>query len=183
MSYLKSLPKDAVLLNVFKAFPATAKPLLEYHQALMRGPSPFSTAERELIAAFVSGLNSCSYCHGVHKATAAVFGVAEELLADLLKNVQRAKIEARMKPVLAYVQKLTRTPSKITPADADAVFAAGWDEKALHDAVSVCALFNFMNRFVEGLGIQASADYFELASQRLSQEGYVGLVHKLGEAP
>ena len=70
MAYLPSLPGDAVLLDVFRAYPDTARPLLDYHQALLRGPSPLSVAERELIAAFVSGLNACGYCHGVHTAAA-----------------------------------------------------------------------------------------------------------------
>jgi hypothetical protein len=65
-----------------------------------------------------------------------------------------------MKPLLRYVGKLTLTPSRMIPADAEAVFQAGWDERALHDAVSVCALFNLMNRLVDGLGIQAGEDYF-----------------------
>ena len=57
------LPGDAVvLLAVFRAYPDTARPLLDYHQALLRGRSPLSVAERELIAAYVSGLNACRYC-------------------------------------------------------------------------------------------------------------------------
>jgi len=56
----------------------------------------------------------------------------------------------RMKPLLRYVGKLTLTPAKITPEDAQAVLAAGWHEQALHDAVAVCGLFNMMNRMVEG---------------------------------
>ncbi len=44
MPYLPSLPRDAVLLDVFKAFPNTAGPLLDYHQVLLRGPSPFTVA-------------------------------------------------------------------------------------------------------------------------------------------
>src|SRR5919201_1842541 len=154
MSYLRSLPDRAVLRDVFAAFPQTSRPLLDYHQALMRGPSPFSVAERELIAAYVSGLNACRYCHGVHRATAQAFGVEEALVGALLDDVDAAPVDARLKPVLRYVGKLTRTPSRMTLADAEVVFAAGWDERALHDAVSVCALFSFMNRLVEGLGIQ-----------------------------
>ncbi len=56
MTYLPSLPADAILLDVFRAYPGTSRPLLAYHQALLRGPSPLSVAERELIAAYVSGL-------------------------------------------------------------------------------------------------------------------------------
>jgi hypothetical protein len=56
------------------------------------------------------------------------------------------------------------------------VYAAGWDEQALHDAVSVCALLNFMNRLVEGLGITATPDYYRTSSQRLvGAAGYAGL--------
>jgi AhpD family alkylhydroperoxidase len=44
----------------------------------LRGPSPFTVAERELIAAYVSGLNACGYCHGIHRVTADAFGVAGE---------------------------------------------------------------------------------------------------------
>jgi AhpD family alkylhydroperoxidase len=80
MAYLPSLPPGAVLLDVFRAYPQTARPLLDYHQALLRGPSPLSVAERELIAAYVSGLNACGYCHGVHAATAEAFGIPEDTL-------------------------------------------------------------------------------------------------------
>jgi hypothetical protein len=43
---------------------------------------------------------------------------------------------------------LTDGPAGVTKADADAVFAARWDETALDDTVAVAALFNFMNRLV-----------------------------------
>lgn len=33
----------------------------------------------------------------------------------------------------------------------------GWSERALYDAVQICALFNFMNRIIEGTGV--SFDY------------------------
>lgn len=183
MAYLPSLGEDAVLLDVFRAFPDTSRPLLDYHEVLLRGPSPFSTAERELIAAYVSGLNSCHYCHGVHTATAEAFGIAEGLLSDLLADLDTSAVDDRMRPVLRYVRKLTLTPSGMTAGDADEVFAAGWDEQALHHAVSVCALFNLMNRLVEGLGIDAGERFFPIAAGRLSSEaGYAGLRDLLGTA-
>lgn len=55
MPYLPSLPSDAPLLDVFRAYPDTSSLLLDYRQALLRGPFPFTEAERELIAAYVSG--------------------------------------------------------------------------------------------------------------------------------
>ena len=175
MTFLPSHPDDARLLDVFQSFPGTSRPLIDYHEALMRGPSDLTVAERELIAAYVSGLNDCGYCHGEHAVTAARFGIEEDLLSDLLVDVDTASVDDRLRFVLRYVAKLTSSPDRMTPADADAVLSAGWSEKALHDMVSVCALFNFMNRLVSGLGVTAGQDYYELSGDRLAEGGYAGL--------
>jgi uncharacterized peroxidase-related enzyme len=181
MSYLKSLPAETTLLQVFRAHPEPAKHLLAFHEALLRGDSPFTTGEREMIAAYVSGLNSCDYCHGIHTVTAEAFGVPAGLLAAAVADLDSAPVPDKLKPVLAYVGKLTRTPARMTEADAEAVFAAGWDENALHDAVLVCALFNFMNRMVEGIGIKADAAYATESGERLAEVGYAGLARFLDD--
>lgn len=175
MTYLKSLPEDAALLAVFQAHPETARPLMDFHELIMRRPSAFTDGERELIAAYVSGVNACGYCHGVHTKTAEAFGLAPGVLEAALSDLDSAPIDDKLRPVLRYVGKLTATPSKMTPGDAEAVFAAGWDEQALYDAVMVCALFNFMNRMVDGLGVAADESYFEKSGYRLRELGYAGL--------
>jgi hypothetical protein len=53
---------------------------------------------------------------------------------------------------VAFVRKLIVSPRSLSQADADAVFSAGWDEKALHDAITVAARASFMQRLVEGHG-------------------------------
>ena len=175
MTYLPSLPGDAVLADVFRAYPAAARSLLDFHQALMRGPSPLTVGERELIAAYVSGLNACAYCHGVHEATARAFGIGEGTLAALLADLDTAPVPEPMKPLLRYVGKLAITPAKMTPADATRVLDAGWAEQALHDAAAVCGLFSLMNRLVDGLGITAGEDYFTTAARQLATGGYAAL--------
>src|SRR5260221_8608710 len=144
MTYLPSLPSDAVLLDVFRAYPGTARPLLDYHQALLRGPSPLTVAERELIAAYVSGLNACRYCHGVHTATAQAFGIPEGTLGALLEDIGTAPVAERMKPMLRYVGKLTLTPAKITPGDAEAVLADGLPGQAADHAGADAGHVNLM---------------------------------------
>lgn len=181
MAFLKSLAPNAVLLDVFKSFPATAKPLIEYHEVLLRGPSPLSVAERELIAGYVSGLNACNYCHGVHEGVAREFGIPAGLMVQLIENIDTAPVSEKMKSILRYVRKLTLSPSKMTQTDADAVFAAGWNDQALHDAVSTCALFNFMNRLVEGHGIKAGPEFYSLSAKRLHDGGYSGLLRILDQ--
>lgn len=145
----------------------------------MRGASPLSVAEREFIAAYVSGLNSCQYCHGVHPIVACQFGVSENLLQGLLENPEETEIDAHLQPLLRFVKKLSFTPSRMSERDAEEVFAAGWNEQALHDAVSICALLNFMNRLVEGLGIQENPSYSQVAGERLSSSGYLSLMNLL----
>lgn len=82
---------DAVLVDVFRAYPQSARPLLGCHQSLLRGPFALTVAERELIAAYVSGLNVCRcYCHGVHQATAHAFGIGEGTVAARLTDVDTA---------------------------------------------------------------------------------------------
>ncbi len=175
MAHFRSLPDDAVLMDVFRTYPETSRPLLDYHEVVMRGPSPFTPGERELIAAYVSGVNACGYCHGVHTVTAEACGIAAGAAPAAVADLDTAPIDEKMRPVLRYVGKLTREPSSVTRADADAVLAAGWDESALHSAIMVCALFNFMNRMVEGHGIRAGADYFATSGKRLEELGYAGL--------
>jgi hypothetical protein len=84
--------------------------------------------------------------------------------------------------VISFVQKLTLSPSRMTAADAEAVFAAGWDDRALHDAAAICGLFNLMNRLVDGLGIEADAAQTHFVARRLATTGYAGFLPLLPEA-
>src|SRR5260370_17926417 len=153
MPLLRSLPKNASFVDLRNLFADLRDKLRPYAEHLMRGPSPFTPAERELIAAYVSGINSCRYCHGVHSQVARAFGVEESVFADLMRDADAASIDDRLKPILLYFCTLTETPSRMVRADADAVFRAGWSDEALFHAVAVCAYFNQMNRLVEGAGI------------------------------
>ena len=104
--------------DLYRAYPATCKPLGEVTEAAMRGPSPFTQGQRELIAAYVSGLNACEYCHGTHVAVAEACGVTPDLIKALLADIETAPIEPRMKPILKYAKKLTLAPARITEVDA-----------------------------------------------------------------
>lgn len=56
------------------------------------------------------------------------------------------------------------------------IVAAGWDETALYHAIAVTALFNFMNRLVEGVGIELDPAYVNPAAERLATRGYLPLI-------
>lgn len=181
MRVFPSIEGEPGLDKVFRRFPHTVAPLLEYHDRLLRDPSPLTVAERELIAAYVSGINACTYCHVAHVVAARAFGVDEDLFQGLMADLDGSAVDDKLKPILAYVGKLTRTPAMMTEADAQRVYDAGWDEQALFDAVSVCALFNFMNRIVEGSGIKSNpleADKAELDARMIRMGGATGDPHR-----
>jgi len=172
MPLLRSLSANATLADLRQQYFDLFALLRPYAERLMRGPSPLTPGERELIAAFVSGVNACRYCFGAHSRVASGFGVDGKVFAVLMDDVDRAPVDARLKPILRYVRKLTETPSKMTPADADAIYAAGWNDEAFAHAVAVCAYFNNMNRLLDGTGIVGTSDDHAKAASQLISTGY-----------
>ena len=155
--------------------------LVHYHTAVMRQESELSVGDRELIAAYVSGLNHCQYCHGVHAVTARSFGVKETTLNALLEDIDSAPVDDRLKPILHYAKQLTEAPAKTTTLQAEAIIHAGWSEQALHDAVNVICLFNFMNRLVEGHGVKGSSSLYDERGKALQENGYDPLLTVLSK--
>jgi uncharacterized peroxidase-related enzyme len=174
MPFVSFLPDDAGMRDIIMSRPEQMGPFNQLSRVLMRGPSAFTEGERELIGAFVSSTNDCPFCVGTHAAAASHFDVPESTLQALASDLETAPVDERLKPVLRYVEKLTKTPYRMTQADADAVHAAGWDESALSDAVLICALFNMANRVVDGHGVDraTSREKFEKAGQLLAEFGY-----------
>ncbi|MDX1564115.1 MAG: peroxidase-related enzyme, partial [Phycisphaeraceae bacterium] len=154
MSRVPCLDDRPHLRDVFRCFPKGLRPLLEYHDAVLRGDSPLSVGERELIAAYVSGLNACSFCAGSHRTIAESAGIDGDLFDALMEDVDSSPLEDRLKPIFRYVRTLTKEPAKATDQMTADILRAGWPEEAVYDAVCVCALFNFMNRLVEGMGVE-----------------------------
>ena len=94
----------------------------------------------------------------------------------MLKDLETADVEARLRPLLRFVRKLTLTPAQMTQADAAAVFDAGWDEKGLHDAIAVTARMYFMQRLVEGHGFAPmSVSLAKQRAEKRARKGYVNL--------
>ena len=182
MPFLPSLPDDAGVRHILTLNPSAGRALIEFHSAVLRTDSQLAAREKELIAAYVSGLNACQYCYGVHKETAKAYGVDESLLDALLSDVETAPVDSKLKPILAYAKVLTLTPTKAQQRDVEAIFAAGWTERDLHDAILTVCLFNFMNRLLEGHGVKGSADLYAARGQALQETGYAPLLRILQDA-
>ena len=179
MAFFPSLPSDAGVRHILQLNPAAGRALISLHTAALRNDSRLTSKEKELIAAFVSGLNACAYCYGVHKETAAAYGVPEDLLHSLLEDFEHAEVSPELKPILEYARVLTLTPARASREHVDAVFAAGWSERELHDAVLTICLFNFMNRLVDGHGVRATDALYKERGLALHEHGYDPLLAHL----
>lgn len=69
--------------------------------------------------------------------------------------------------MLTFIRKMTMTPDELTPADADAVRAAGVSDAAMDDAIHVAFLFNTINRVADALGFAIPSDEAFAASARM----------------
>ena len=71
-----------------------------------------------------------------------------------------------------YLAKVNDAPATVRQEDVDAVLAAGWSESAVYDAATVCAIFNFFNRWIDATGVPDVPEGFYEA--RLAAQGDVG---------
>lgn len=183
MSNFPGLPEPAHLSDLFKRFPRGVGPLLEFHDAVLRQDSELAIGDRELIAAWVSGLNQCRFCFGAHKLMAQAFDVDPELVDALFERFDEAPLSPRLRLLLRFLEKLTLNPSLVRKKDVAVLIEAGWSEAAIYDAVLVCALYAFMNRVVEAAGILPGSEYTRPSPQAITRrrEGsYVSWGRDLG---
>lgn len=132
--------------------PETGKPLYDLAQVLLRGPSPLSEAERELIAAYVSHRNDCMFCMSSHAAAArCLYGEEKELVDEVLNDMRQSNVSDKIKALLHIAGKVQILGKEVTPGDIAAARALGADDKEIHDTVLIAASFSMFNRYVDGL--------------------------------
>jgi len=155
--------------------PETASPLLSLAEILLRGPNTLTSAEREMIATYVSSQNDCCFCQLSHGAAAAEHLGGDYALIDRLKqNFETAEISEKMKALLAVAGKVQKGGKQVTAADIARAREQGATDKEIHDTVLIAAAFCMYNRYVDGLGTWQPSDpeqYREMG-KRLAHEGY-----------
>ena len=151
-----------------------AGPLGAWTQTSMRGPSRWSVAERELMAALVGSWNQCAFCRGAHRAV-AVHGLPEDVVNACLVDHSRAPISRRLRAALDFLEVLTRAPDDLTSDHAAVAMAAGLDADDLADVAAVATTFAVVTRYADALDFTVpSAVEFARASTVLLKRGYGG---------
>jgi uncharacterized peroxidase-related enzyme len=156
--------------------PETGKHLYELAQVLLRGESPLTEAERELIATYVSHKNDCMFCMNSHAAAArCLYGDNQNIVDEVLSDPQQADISDKMRALLNIAGKVQVLGKEVTEDDIAEAKKCGAVDREIHDAVLIAATFSMFNRYVDGLASftpTAPAAYEEM-SRRMATSGYV----------
>lgn len=77
-----------------------------------------------------------------------------ELTQQLKADFRTADLPPRMMAALEFADLLTRRPQEVRESDVEALRDAGWSDEEIVDIVHETALFNYMNRMSQGLGVE-----------------------------
>jgi uncharacterized peroxidase-related enzyme len=165
--------------------PETARPIGELTDILLHAPNTLSPGDRELIAAYVSHLNDCAYCHASHAAIAACHLQNEPLVASAVDDPEHAAISPKMKALLAVAGQVQRGGKHVTAAAVARARSEGATDREIHDTVLIAAAFCLFNRYVDGLATITPTDPagYRQRAGFVAEHGYAAVLSQAQAAP
>ncbi|MEL7543265.1 MAG: peroxidase-related enzyme [Pseudomonadota bacterium] len=149
--------------NVLQAYAFDATKLAAFiamADDLMLGDSGLSRLEREMIAVAVSALNHCHYCLTAHGA-AVRYRSGDPAMGDKIShNWRAADLPARQQALLAFAEKLTEHPGKITDEDRQVLRDVGFSDRDIWDIAAVAGFYNMTNRLASATEMVPNTEYF-----------------------
>jgi len=90
-----------------------------------------------------------------------------------LQDLENCGLGESEKALLRFVAKVNHESPEITAADLRPLYAAGWTDEAIYYAITVCALFNFYNRWIDASGVHPmSEEAHREFARRTAKHGY-----------
>lgn len=163
------------IVGPMMAYPETESHLNGLAEALLRGPSSLTPAEREIIATYVSAENDCYFCMNAHAAAARyLLGSECEVVDQVIVGAQNAPLSPKLKALLVIAEKVRKGGRQVMDEDIAHARAEGADDKAIHDTVLISAAFCMFNRYVDGLATWAPEDpaVYAHIGAKLGETGY-----------
>jgi uncharacterized peroxidase-related enzyme len=160
------------IMHLFRFKKRSTDHLVRFTDQVMRGPSPLSRGLRELIGAFISSRNQCSFCSCAHVAVAVEY-LDEEMVNEVINGFETSRLDAAHKELFRYLSKLAENPASVSTGDIATLKQAGWSEEAIYDALTVASVFKFYNTWNNGSGVRnmRPSDY-QHSGQRIVSLGY-----------
>jgi len=142
---------------------------------LLRSDEGLSRADRELIAAHVSYLNDCFYCHQSHGEIAACYlDGNRELVQKVKTDYKNAPISEKLQSLLAIAASVQQSGKQVRPDQIEYAKALGATDKDIHDTVLIAAMFCMFNRYVDGLASNTPSDLstYPPRAKQVAEHGY-----------
>jgi uncharacterized peroxidase-related enzyme len=167
------LPPLPGIAGLLAGHPETAGPLNSLAEALLRGPSPLTPAQRETIAAYVSRRNECAFCAQTHGAVARHLAGGDG--SGPAPGDDPAGADPMLRALLPIAEKVRVDGRSVTADDVARARDAGADDRAIHDTVLIAAAFSMFNRYVDGLDTLTPTDpaRYEQRARILAENGYL----------
>lgn len=179
MAYINLENEFPGIVGLMHFRPETAKPLNQLAEILLRGPSTLTSAEREMIASYVSHQNECHFCHSSHGAAAAHHLDGDlSLLDDIKAGFIKTDLSPKMKALLNIAKKVQILGNKVSANDIEVAKNEGATDNEIHDTVLIAAAFCMYNRYVDGLGTWAPKEdeAYDETGKMLAHEGYLNSI-------
>jgi len=91
----------------------------------------------------------------------------------VLRDLETSALDEKHKALLRFVDKVNHDSPQISEEDMKPLYAVGWNDDAIYFAVTVCALFNFYNRWIDATGAHALSDEAHReGGKRTAMHGY-----------
>ena len=92
----------------------------------------------------------------------------------MLRDFETSALDEKHKVLFRFIAKVNRESPQITAADIEPLRAIGWTDEELYFAITICALFNFYNRWIDASGVPAlSEEAHRQGGKRMASNGYV----------
>jgi alkylhydroperoxidase family enzyme len=99
---------------------------------------------------------------------------SEDLVWAVLRDLENSPLDEKEKRLFRFVSKVNRNSVDISADDMKPLYDAGWTDADIYCAITVCALFNFYNRWIDASGVPALSDEaHRQGAKRSAATGYV----------
>lgn len=151
------------VMRVHSLRPGTMDGHVTLYRACLHDPTnTVATWFQEVIASYVSSLNTCAYSYANHWANARHL-IGDDARADAVEAAIRAArpgdaFEGAELVALHYAEKLTLHPGAMVQSDVTALRDAGWSDGEILEINQIVGYFNYANRLLNGLGVTTDGD-------------------------
>ena len=95
-------------------------------------------------------------------------------MLGVLKDLETSALSEKEKAMLRFVDAVNHESPTMSPEDMKPLYEVGWEDDAIYYAITVCALFNFYNRWIDASGVHAlSEEAHREGGKRSAAHGYV----------